>query len=254
MSTEAPSGGVKPEGSAFDPEALKKLIHDTINEVLPKAVHARVTRTEESLAEIVKGELAKLAPQGQQKKPEDEKSTEERLTTKALNEKIEGLMKALQDRDRKVQEAEQRATQTRVGAEVRGLFSKYLGPDSPDLDPYVSHYMSQFVDKDGKTYHKAKDAYDIETVTPADEAVAEWFTKGALKSKIQQSKATQMPRIGGGTGQSWTPPKAPQTQAGVNPLELEVIEAMGKDRPELAQEMYKAALAQAEARNGSNQK
>ena len=193
----------KGNGAALDSAAIEKLINDTVGKALAARL-PRVKNTEETLAKMVSdavaGQLAKLAPEkGEQPANTNDGTGEQRLTMKALQEKIDGLTKALQDRDKAIQEAEQRTIQTRVQSDVRGLFAKHLGADSPHLNPYASHYLNQFVDIDGQTYLKKRDAYGQESVVPAQDAVNEWFTKGDLKhlvTRTQQLPSTVRPQFG----------------------------------------------------------
>lgn len=231
-------------GAAPDMADIRRFISEEVG----KAVHARSSRVEEKLAEIVTGEIGKLTstlkPPAEDKKSD---AADEKPTLKALQDQIAALNKGIAEERKARAEAEKAAERTRADSDLRSHFARHLnGDNARHIDPYLKFHRDEFLLKDGTLVRKVTGSYGDEEYVPVAKAVDDMFA-GDLKFLVQQSKAAQMPRVGGGTGQPWTPPKnaAPH---GISPMEAEIFEAMGKDRPELAQEMYKQALAAAEAR------
>lgn len=253
-------------GAAADTAAeLKKLIHDTINEILPKAIHARVSRTEESLAEVVKAELAKMSaaakPADQVKTPEGDQPAgdQQRLTVKAVQEsfqaEIAALKKGIADERKARAEAEQKEVATRTRSEVQSHFAKHLGADSPHIRPYVNEYMAQFEYKDGAVVRKTKDDYGMDQFVPVDQAVAS-LMQSDLKHLVPARNGKLPPAgMNGLNGSPYSAPRPPEVR-GMNMLDRDLIEAVAKDRPELAQALFEQAQANANAsgNNGTPQK
>jgi hypothetical protein len=77
--------------------------------------------------------------------------------------------------ERKAQDAEARATQTRVNSEVQSIFAKHAGQDNPHLPLYVEKYASQFRAHDGKVYRVAKDEFGEESLVPLEQAASDMF-------------------------------------------------------------------------------
>lgn len=240
MSNDALAGGVKPEGGAApDLAELKKLIHDTINDVLPKAVHARVTRTEETLAELVKAELGKLSSAQPQEKKEPATDSE-KLTLKALQDQIAQLNKGIEAERKARSEAENAAVRTRKDAEVRSHFARHLQGDAArHMDPYLKFYGDDFQVKDGVVGRVVKGEYGDEQFVPVNKAVDDLFA-GDLKHLIQQSKAGNLPPVGarGAQGQPVSRLQPSETR----PFFMdEVVSELAKDRPEVASSLLQQA-------------
>lgn len=253
--TDAPAGGDKPaSGAAPDIAALDKLISDKVRD----AVHARISRTEEKLANIVATEIAKIgSAKSEEKKPDPAQSedktkvakeeAEHRLSLKALQEQIANLNKGIEQERQARARAEQQAVETMKRSEVVAQFAKYLGAESPHLAPYVNHYLTSFEVRDGKVVRKVLGEYDQEQYLAAEKAVEDLF-KGDLKHLVQTSKAAQMPPAGFSQvrGQPYVPPQQQRpATTGLNPLEADLIEAVAMSgRPELAQALHQHAMSQ----------
>jgi hypothetical protein len=224
-----------------------------VNEIVNKALSARDRRISEQFTAQF-AELKGLLQPAKAAQPEpnaaDNSASSEKLTLKALHEQIASLNKGIEQERKARAEAEQKAVETRMRAEVQAQFARHLGADSPHLGPYVNHYLAQFQHKDGQVVRKVVGQYGEEEFLPADKGIEELF-KGDLKHLVQTSKAGNLPPAGIGQlrGTPFAKALAPQAN-GLNPMRAEMLEAIAKDRPELAAQLAAAYAVQ----NGSGSK
>lgn len=248
------SGGGTPAGSG------ESVTLAQVNEAINKAIGPRLKRAQEdmlaALQQTLPEMLKQVLPESKVREPEAAASNEassERLTMKALQERVENLTKAVQTHQQAAKEADARARDAQMRARVQAEFARHLGADSPHLKPYMATYYD--MDKrivegpDGTPTVKFKrDGYD-ESLS-LELGVKELFDS-ELKHLVQVSKANQLPPANafGNRGTPWQAPKATAPQ-GINPFDAELLDAVAKDRPELAQALAQHALSQ----NGTSQK
>src|SRR5579884_2405527 len=109
-------------------DAMPRMIAQSIQQVLPAAL------------EGIKGEANQKGPEAAAAAANSGDS-EQKLSLKALHEQIAKLNQGIQERDRRVQEAEAKAREVRLRSEVTSQFARHLGADSPHLTPYVNHFL-----------------------------------------------------------------------------------------------------------------
>lgn len=207
--------------AAIDIAAMQKMIDESIGKALSARL-PRVKGTEETIAKMVADAIAKISPTDKPAEPavSNPADSEQKLTLKALNDQLANLNKGIQERDRKLQEAEQRTREIRVRSEVSSHFARHLGADSPHIAPYVNHFLGQFTDQDGNTMRKVKNEFGEDQFVPANAAIDELF-KGDLKHLVNTSKAQNLPRSQSflqSAGNPFAPQQGQGAQSDVNPI------------------------------------
>ncbi len=204
------AGAVTPELK----QELQKIVMGIVKDFVPRAIKQSLESSSDTM-------LDQLADKLIQSANGDESSgtaapangggdkQQDRLTLKTLQEQIVKLNQGIQERDRKVTEAEQRARETRIRSDVHTQFSRYLGADSPHLAPYVNHFLAQFADHDGQTSRKIKNEYGEDAYMPASQAIDELF-KGDLKHLVQPARNGGLVPAALARGQVVQNPQAPR--------------------------------------------
>lgn len=256
----APSGNGASGNGAGTPSVGDNVdVAALVNEAVNKALGARLKRIdlEGQITRAVEAAIAKVPaqsadkPQEQPTAPAGNDADAGKLSMKALQEQVSNLTKQLQAQQKAAQEAEARAKDTRARAEFRAKLSAKLGADNPLLDPIMDSLYDvkkRVVESDGRLAVKFVDQFGNEDLKPIDEGVNALF-ESELKHLVQQSKAGNLPSAGyrpSANGKPIPGMQAAKGQPQLNPLDRDLIEAVAKDRPELAEALASQALAAAQ--------
>lgn len=254
----APSGngasgngaGIPSTGDGVD---IAALVNDAVN----KALGARLKRIdlEGQITRAVETAIAKVPAASAEKSQEQTAQAGSdaepgKLSIKALQEKFDSEMKAMRaslDGERKARaDAEQRAKDTRARSEFHAKLAAKMGADHPMLGTLMDSLYDvkkRVVESDGKLAIKFADQYGGEELKSLDEGVNALF-ENELKHLVQTSKAGSLPSAGfRGNGKPIPGMQAAKGQPQLNALDRDLIEAVAKDRPELAEAMATQALA-----------
>jgi len=238
--TGVPNGGVTAEMQATIQRMVLGQVRDAVKDLVPGVIKATLEQYQAALKAAEPPPAAPAAPA-----VDDGKNP----TLKTLQEQVVALTRGLTEERQKRTEAQQAEQRTRRASLVRDEFVRHLGPNSPHLAPYLNAHLGGFdVDASGEVVRKVKDEFGIERCIPVAEAVDELF-KSELKHLAQAPRPT-LPVSGLGriNGAQQTMDTRQQMQtARVNPIEAEMIEAIAKERPELAADLSRQAIANAQA-------
>lgn len=260
VSSDAPGGGVtQPSGTgAGNPGSVGDGVDVAalVNEAVNKALGARLKRIdlEGQITRAVEAAIAKVPAQSAHTAQEStatppaagDGASDGKLSMKALQEQVSNLTKQLQAQQKAAQDAEQRARDVRARSEFQSRLAAKLGADHPMLGALMDSLYDvkkRVVEQDGRLAVKFVDQWGNEELKPLDEGVSALFD-GELKPFVQQSKAGALPPAGfrAASGQPLRAQQI-QQQTGLNPLDAELIEAVAKDRPELAATLAQQAQA-----------
>lgn len=230
-----------------------------VNEAVNKALGARLKRIdlEGQITKAVEAALAKATPASADKpqehptQPASDGAEPGKLSMKALQDQVSNLTKQLAAQQKAREEADARAKDTRARAVFREKLSAKLGADSPLLDPIMDSLYDvkkRVVENEGRLLVKFQDQWGGEELKPIDEGITALFDT-ELKPLVQQSKANALPPTGirGATGSPFGAQR-PAPPKGISPLDMDLIEAVAKDRPELAQALAEQAAAASAAK------
>ncbi len=214
---------------------IERLVNDAVSKALGPRLKRATSSLEEMVAARVSEALAKIAPVEQAKVPapvsDDEPS--QKLTVRALDQRVDTQMKALQAElasERKARaDAESKATQTRLRADLESHFSKHIGSDNPHLKAYLNEYAGQFQHRDGITYRVSKDEYGEDAYVPIDRAAEDLF-KNELKHLVPQRSAN-LPPTSIARGMPFTG-QGPANGKGLGIFEREVLHAQAMGNPD----------------------
>ncbi len=251
----APSGnGASGNGagipSAGDSVDVAALVNDAVN----KALGARLKRIdlEGQITKAVEAAIAKATPaaaqnaQEQTTAPIGNDADPGKLTMKALQDQVTNLTKQLAAQQKAAQEATAQAQDTRRRSEFQSKLAAKLGADSPHLGPLMDSLYDvrkRVVESDGRLALKFVDQWGNEELKPLEDGVNALFD-GEFKHLVQASKAGSLPPGGfRGNGKPLPGMQRVQGQPQLNALDRDLIEAVAKDRPELAETLAQQALA-----------
>jgi hypothetical protein len=166
---------------------MERMLNDMLNKALGPRLKRETKGLEASMEKILQAKLASLVqPQAEATVSHQQVSSDEpdKLNLKTLDARFKAMQDKIDAAERKAQEAEARATQTRVNSEVQSIFAKHAGQDNPHLPLYVEKYASQFRAHEGKVYRVAKDEFGEDSLVPLEQAASDMFA-GELKHLIQ---------------------------------------------------------------------
>ncbi len=207
-----------------------------IDAKINRAITNHIGRLEKRLSQMLTGEALTKAVQSQLEQvrqvptqaADASDQSPDRITLKSLQEQLVASDKARRELEKFLQEKESQVRDERRRSEVRGQFAKYLGADSPHLDPHFAYQYDlkkRFVDGDNGTMVKIKREWGEELI-PLETGVKELFDT-ELKHLVQSSKAGGLPPAslsGAIRGQSFTVPQPPAGNNGLNPLHQAFLE------------------------------
>jgi hypothetical protein len=172
---------------------MERMLNDMLNKALGPRLKRETKGLEASMEKILQAKLASLVqPQAEAAVSHQQASADEpdKLNLKTLDARFKAMQDKIDAAERKAQEAEARATQTRVNSEVQSIFAKHAGQDNPHLPLYVEKYASQFRTHEGKVYRVAKDEFGEESLVPLEQAASDMFA-GELKHLIPSSQPSR---------------------------------------------------------------
>lgn len=251
------AGAVNP-GSAGDSVDVAALVNEAVNKALGARLkridlEGQITRAVEAAIAKVPAQSAQQAQESAPAQPAGNDASDGKLTMKALQEQVSNLTKQLQAQQKAAQEADQRARDVRARSEFQSRLAAKMGADHPMLGALMDSLYDvkkRVVEHEGRLAVKFSDQWGNEELKPLEEGVSALFD-GELKPFVQQSKAGALPPAGfrAAAGQPLRAQQI-QQQTGLNPLDAELIEAVAKDRPDLANTLAQ----QAQAARASSQK
>lgn len=223
---------------------IQKIVMGIFKDQVPRAVKSAVS---ESIPEALKAVMGDLQP-GKANEPASQAAQAgnaadpEKVTQKA---RIEALEKQLQAFQKRAEDSESRARDASMRSRVQSEVAKFLPANDPNHAAYMGmlyDIQKRFVDADGNPSVKFKREWGEENV-PLEQGVKELF-EGELKHLVQHSKAQNLPSAGfRGVGKPIPGMQVAKGQPQLNPLDRDLIEAVAKDRPELAEALATQALA-----------
>lgn len=209
---------------AVNPADIERMINDAVS----KALGARMKRLnlEETIAKSVESHLEKIASNAQSVGPVDTDGGN--LNLKTLDAQMKAQFKALQEKyeasERARAEAEQRASQSRLTADLNSTFARYMGADNKHLPAYLKMYQDQFRIHEGQTYRATKNQFGEEELVPLD-AAAEAMFKDELKHVLPQ-KTTNLPSSSIARGTPMASANSEQPRVGIFEREILHQQAM----------------------------
>jgi hypothetical protein len=227
-----------------------------------RIVTSHIKRLENKFAQMMSGdglnnaimakleEFATVAGESQQAPSDGSNETASgKLTMKALQDQVSNLTKQLAQQQKAAQEAQAQAQDTRRRSEFHAKLAAKMGADHPMLGTLMDSLYDvkkRVVDSDGRLAMKFVDQWGNEELKPLDEGVNALFD-GELKHLVQTSKAQSLPSAGfRGMGKPIPGMQTAKGQPQINMLDRDLIEAVAKDRPELAETLAAQALAAAQ--------
>ncbi len=237
MSTNSGDGSDKSSSASGGDTSgidIERMVNDAVSKALGPRLKRATSSMEEMIAARVSEALAKIAPVDPSPRvSEPDSDVSQKLTVKALDQRVDTQMKALQAElasERKARaDAESKATQTRLRADLESHFSKHIGSDNPHLKAYLNEYASQFQHRDGVTYRVSKDEYGEDALVPIDRAAEELF-KNELKHLVPQRSAN-LPPTSIARGMPFTG-QGPANGKGLGIFEREVLHAQAMGNPD----------------------
>lgn len=175
-------------------QMIQKVVMGITKEAIPRMVQKSIEGLVPTLLDKIAEEALKEAPDAATNAASDV-AGDAKPTLKALQQQLLEMQRGIKERDEQIKTERQNALNMRLRSDVQTHFAKHLGADSPHLEPYVNHFMSQFADHEGRTARKVKNEYGEDTYVPVDKAIDEMF-KGDLKHLVQQSRANALPNAG----------------------------------------------------------
>lgn len=211
-------------------QELQKIVMGIVKEIVPRTIKQSLSEQSDTLLDQLADKMIQSAAGDDPAPANGGEQTQEKLSLKALQQKLDEMQRGIKERDEQIKTERQNAMNLRLRSDVQSHFARHLGADSPHLEPYVNHFLSQFVDHEGKTARKTKNDYGEDTYLPAAQAIDEMF-KGDLKHLVQQSKANALPNAGLVRGQ----PFNGQPQGGKRPGFVEqAMNHLATTNPDLA--------------------
>ena len=206
-------------------QMIQKVVMGITKEAIPRMIEKSIQASIPTLLDKIAEEALKEDPAATNAASND--ASDGKPTLKALQQQLQELQRGIKERDEQIKAERQNATSMRLRSDVQSHFAKHLGADSPHLEPYVNHFLSQFADHEGRTARKVKNEYGEEIYVPVDKAVEEMF-KGDLKHLVQQSKANALPHAGLVRGQPMNQGQ-PQRRQGVIENAMQQLASMNPD-------------------------
>lgn len=217
---------------------LNSMIETALNKALGPRLKRETAKLSESVEKLVQGRLGALVQPSEPTAAASVVAADEpeKLNLKTLDARFKTMQDKIDAAERKAQEAEARAVQTRVKADLQSTFSKYAGVDNPHVPLYLDKYSTQFRVHDGKTYRAVKDEYGEEQLVPLEQAASDMFA-GELKHLVPSTQprlpSTGLVRGMPMTGNAGGPPK-------LGIFEREILHAQAMSDPDLHDALYNA--------------
>lgn len=212
---------------------IERMVNDAVSKALGPRLKRATSSMEEMIAARVSEALAKFAPADPPKLSEPDSDGSPKLTVKALDQRVDTQIKALQTElasERKARaDAEAKASQTRLRADLESHFAKHIGSDNPHLKAYLNEYAAQFQHREGNTYRVTKDEFGEDAYVPIDRAAEELF-KNELKHLVPQRSAN-LPPTSIARGMPFTG-QGPANGKGLGIFEREVLHAQAMGNPD----------------------
>jgi len=240
---DAPSGNGANSGSGSgNPSDGNVDIERMINDAVSKALGARMKRlnVEEQINAAVQKALAAVSPATTQAEPAEVQNhgdVEQRLNLKTLDARFKAMQDQIAAAERRAQEADDRAAQSKLRSDLQAAFAKHAGADNPHIPAYLNHYAGQFRVQDGSTYQLRKDEFGQEELVPLEMATEQLF-KNELKHLLP-TKQVNLPPTSIARGMPMAqPPQNGQARSGF--LEQEILHAQAMSDPAMYAELYGA--------------
>jgi hypothetical protein len=218
---------------------LNGMIETALNKALGPRLKRETAKLSESVEKLVQGKLGTLVQPSEQSiqaaAPSATGADEpERLNLKTLDARFKAMQDKIDAAERKAQDAEARAVQTRVKADLHSTFSKHAGADNPHLPLYLDKYSSQFRVHDGKTYRAVRDEYGEEQLVPLEQAASDMFA-GELKHLVPSAQP-RLPSTGLVRGMPMNGNANGSSKLGI--FEREILHAQAMSDPDLHDALY----------------